>query len=384
MLPNIVRRLVILLLTLFSNEAFAQQSVPGLLSRSNNHFDVVGFHLRSVSHVSELSSFSIQIAERYLPSGGLDFPTNILISLRPEEYVDFKGDYRIRLAERGSVQLDLRWEDTMTLERSCYAISEALLIQYAICNYGIKAPNKLKSWTIDALANDLYLSFRPAEFIDLLKMAQEVDVPQLTEIIEPSLAESIVPSAVGYWLLLTMKSSNLKSPAWRSFFQQAISGIDIEEALSAAIHASQPNTELLPAQTWWEQQLSLIFSKEYEVVETMEVSREWLTQFGRFDTPLKLESQEVSGDLNLDIRAIWTHRAKPEVQELVRARYEILRLRMTRINPAYYNSALSLGALFEGVLNDESSHKYLHSLTMYLSEWVDAKEMQDSLENILD
>ena len=74
----------------------------------------------------------------------------------------------------------------------------------------------------------------------------------------------------------------------------------------------------------------------------------------------------------------------PKVQELVQARYEILRLRMTRVNPAYYNSALSLGELFEGILNDESSYKYLHSLTMYLSEWVDAKEMQDSLENILD
>ena len=102
------------------------------------------------------------------------------------------------------------------------------------------------------------------------------------------------------------------------------------------------------------------------------------------DCLLKEELQGAKVELNLDLRAIWTHRAKPEVQELVRARYEILRLRMTRINPAYYNSALYLGALFEGILNGESSHKYLHSLTIYLSEWVDAKEMQESLENILD
>ena len=32
---------------------------------------------------------------------------------------------------------------------------------------------------------------------------------------------------------------------------------------------------------------------------------------------------------------------------------------------------------------DELAHKYLHSLTIYLSEWVDTKEMQESLENIL-
>ena len=128
----------------------------------------------------------------------------------------------------------------------------------------------------------------------------------------------------------------------------------------------------------------LIFCQEYEVVETMKVSRDWLAKLGRFDAPLMIGLQPANEELKLDLRAVWTHRAMPMVQELVQARYEILRLRMTRVNPAYYNSALYLGELFESILNDDSSYKYIHSLTMYLSEWVDAKEMQDSLENILD
>lgn len=384
MTPNIVRRLVLLLLTLFASSAFAQQSVSGLRSLSNDHFDVIGMHMRSVSYVNELSAFSVQIAERYLPREGLTFPSNILISLRPGKHVDFLGDYRIRFAERGSIQVDLRWEDSMTLERSCYAISEALLVQYAIYNYGTKAPDKIRSWTIDALANDVYISLRSAEFADLLKVAQEMDVPQLTEILEPSRSTFAVPSAGGYWLLQIMKSGTLGRPVSRSLFQQAIAGIDIEGALTAAIESRRPAAELLPLQTWWVQELSLMFDQEYEVVETMGVSRDWLSKLGRFDIPLILGLQPANEELKLDLRAIWTHRAIPKVQELVQARYEILRLRMARVNPAYYNSALSLGKLFEGILNDESSHKYLHSLTMYLSEWVDAKEMQDSLENILD
>ena len=384
MTPNIVRRLVLLLLTLFASSAFAQQSVSGLRSLSNDHFDVIGMHMRSVSYVNELSAFIVQIAERYLPREGLTFPSNILISLRPGEHVDFVGDYRIRFAERGSIQVDLRWEDSMTLERSCYAISEALLVQYAIYYYGTKAPNKIRSWTIDALANDVYISLRSAEFADLLKVAQEMDVPQLTEILEPSRSTFAVPSAGGYWLLQIMKSGTLERPVSRSLFQQAIAGIDIEGALTAAIESRRPAAELLPLQTWWVQQLSLMFDQEYEVVETMGVSRDWLSKLGRFDIPLILGLQPANEELKLDLRAIWTHRAIPKVQELVQARYEILRLRMARVNPAYYNSALSLGKLFEGILNDESSHKYIHSLTMYLSEWVDAKEMQDSLENILD
>ena len=380
----IYRPFTLLFLTLCASGAFAQQTMPGLRSMGNEHFDVIGLHSRSVSHVNELSALSIQIAERYLPPEGLAFPTNILISLRPEDHVDFKGDYRIRLAERGSVQVDLRWEDSMTLERSCYAISEALLVQYAIYNYGTEASNLLRSWTIDALANDIYLTLRPAVFSDLLKAAQETEVPNLAEILESSRSGLAVPNAAGYWLLQTMKSGTFERPDLRSLFQQAIAGIDIEGALTAAIESRRPSAELLPLQTWSLQELSLIFDQEYEVVETMEVSRGWLATLGRFNTPHILELQGAKVELNLDLRAIWTHRAKPEVQELVRARYEILRLRMTRINPAYYNSALCLGVLFEGILNGESSHKYLHSLTTYLSEWVDAKEMQESLENILD
>ena len=384
-MPQVIfRSFVILIFTLYWSGAIAQQSQSGLRSMGNDHFDVVGLHLRSVSYVNELSAFSIQIAERYLSIKGLAFPSNILISLRPEANVDFKGDYRIRIAERGSVQLDLLWEDSMTLERTCYAISEALLVQYSIYNYGFEAPSKICLWTISALANDIYLTLRPAKFADLLKASRGIEVSELNEIIEPSRSGLVAPSAAGYWLLLTMKSGSLDRPVIRSLFQQAIAGIGIEETLAAAISASQPNAELLTVQTWWEQQLSLILGQEYEVVETMEVSREWLAALGRFDSRLILESQESAEEYKLDLRSIWTHRAKYEVRELVKARYEILLLRISRINPAYYNTALSMAALFESILNDELAHKYLYSLTIYLSDWIDAKQMHESLEKIIE
>ena len=249
-MPQVIfRTFVLLLLTLCGCGAIAQQALPGLRSMGNDRFDVVGLHLRSVSYVNELSAFSIQIAERYLPTKGLAFPSKILISLRPEAHVDFEGDYRIRIAERGSVQVDLLWEDSMTLERTCYAISEALLVQYSVFNYGIEAANQLRSWTISALANDVYLTLRPAKFVDLLKAAQETEVSGLNGILEPSRSGLAVPSAAGYWLLQTMKSGSLERTVLSSLYQQAIAGIDIEEALAAALWASQPNAELLPVQT---------------------------------------------------------------------------------------------------------------------------------------
>jgi len=374
-----VRGLVVSLLAFTVAGAVALQAAPGLRSMNNDHFEVVGLHLRSVSYVNELSVYSIQIAERYLDREGMAFPSSILISLRPEEYVDFEGDYRIRLAERGSVQLDLRWEDSITLERTCRAISEALLVQYAVYNHGTEAASNLRSWTVAALANDVYFSLRPAEFSGLLNRTRESETSLLTAVVEPLHSETIVTSDSGYWLLQAMKSGPFKRPVVRSLFQQAVAGIDIEEALTAAVQPTEPTAGVLLGQTWWADQLAALLSQEYEVIEPMETSRLWLAALTRFNEPLTLES----GETELNLRSIWLHRAQPEVQELVQARYEILRLRMTRINPAYFNPAHSLAVLFQSTLNDAPAHKFLHSLASYLSDWEDAKEMQDELDIIL-
>jgi hypothetical protein len=356
------------------------QAAPELRSQRNEHFEVVGLHLRSVSHINELSLVAIEIAGRYLDPEGMAFPMPILISLRPEAYADFEGDYRIQLAGRASVRLDLRWGDTMTLERSCHAIAEALLVQYAVYNFGLEGAKNLRSWPVSALGEELYFSLRSAELVDLVDRTRESDLPPLTAVVQSMQAEPTVASASGYWLLQAMKVGSLKRPLLRSLFRQAIAGGDVEEALTAAVQPSDPTSEVLPGQVWWQGQMEVLLRREYDVIEPMDASRAWLASLTRLDTPLALES----GEIQLNLRSIWTHRAEPQLREMIQARYAILRLRMARTNPAYYNAARSLGVLFERILDDAPSHQYLHALTIYLSDWEDAKEMQDEIENILD
>ena len=357
---------------------------PVLRSQSNDHFEVVGLDLRSVSYVNELSEFTLQIAERYLDRAGLAFPTRILISLRPPEHVHFAGNYRIRIAERGAVQLDLRWEASTTLEQTCRAIAEVLLVQYAVFNHGTAAGSQLRAWPVSALGYDIFHSLRPAKFIDLVERTRAGGLPNFSTLLElPQAqanadAESADPAA-GYWLLEAMKSSSLKRPAIRSLFKQAVAGIDIEDSLNSAVQPNEPTAALLPVQTWWIGQMDALLSREYEVIETMQISRDWLALLARFSAPLTLESEAVK----LNLRSLWTHRAQPQVRELVQARYEILLLRMSRINPAYFNPARSLGVLYEGILRDAPSHQHIHALAIYLSDWEDAKDMQKEIEKIL-
>lgn len=372
-------RLVLALVACWIVAGPALQAAPELRSVRNAHFEVIGTDLRSVSRVNELSQIAIQISERYLEPEGLAFPLPILIRLIPEPDVDFEGDHRIQLAERASVRLELRWGGQLTLERTCHAISEALLVQYAIYNHGLEGGKNLRSWPVFALSEEFYLSLRSAELVALLSRTRESDLPSLTAVVESMQAQPTVGAASSFWLLQAIKSTGLGRAVVRGLFQQAIAGHDIEDALVAAIQPSASDDESLAGEVWWLRQLEALLTREYDVIEPMDASRAWLATLARLDAPLVLES----GETRLNLRSIWTHRSDPKVMEMVQARYEILRVRMPRMNPAYFNAARSLGVLFERILDDAPSHQYLHALAIYLSDWEDSKEMQLEVENIL-
>ena len=66
------------------------------------------------------------------------------------------------------------------------------------------------------------------------------------------------------------------------------------------------------------------------------------------------------------------------MREFIEARYEILLLRIVSVNPAYFNAARSLGALFETYLSEESKrHRYMHGMATFLGDFEDAKDLED-------
>ncbi len=380
-----VGRLLILCLAIWMTGAPVLRAESSLRSRSNPYFEVVGFHLRSVTFVHDLSLFTAEIAERYLEREGIAFPRPILVSLRPEPHANFEGDYRIRIEQRGMVELDIRWEDSMTLEFTCRALCEALLTQYALYNHGHEAATMLRSWPVEALTQEVYLGLRPAEMVDLINGTRGQDVPALTVILESSLRtppvahSNAVDFNAAHWLLNLIKSEGIDRRILRSLFQQAVAGIDVEDALTSVIQSVEPTAEPVALETWWRAGMNSMLDRRYEAVETMEASRVWLASLAQFNSPLQLESEE----LRLNLRTVWTQRNRPEIREWMQARYDILRVRMARINPAYYNPAHSLGLLFEALLYNESPHQYLHALTIYLSDWEDAQDMQEIVEKRL-
>lgn len=369
------RLLVVALFLSLGGIASAQDNLRTL---RNPHFETVGLDLRSVNYINDLTAIVVEISQRYLESEGLAYPMPILVNLRPEEHFDFEGDHQISMGPRGSVQLDLRWEEPLSLERTCYLLTDALLVQYAIFNFGPGAEANLPLWPISGLSSEVYLRLRPSAFMDRAALAKSMPLPSSAEVLFAS-QENPKAASLGFWMLHALKGSSADRATVQNLFQLSLTGTDITEALTAAVQSQSPIESPISLEDWWAAQMQKTLSREYEVVESMETTRLWLHALADFSQPIKVGEEALA----FNLRSLWKHRDTEEVRELVGARYEILKLRLVRANPAYYNPAQSLGTLYEVLLREDSAYRYLHALTIYLSDWEDAKDMQVQLNSML-
>ncbi len=345
---------------------------------SNGYFEIAALDFRSLSYMDDLSNYAVKISGRYLDPEGMAYPKPILVSLLPDEYVDFKGDYLIRIESRNSVELDIRWNKAMTLESCCLALSEALLTQYALFNYGSHAVAILSTWPVSALSKAVYLGLRPAKISHLVNQARVGVVPELSTVLGWKTHKIPgVDTTYGYLFLEAMKSSAFDRRAIRNFFERSLSGENIMQSLAKEVQIKDVHSEVIHLEKWWRKSLASLINRQYEVVESMEESRLWLSAIAGFSNLIRFQSEGTP----LNLRSIWKYRSEPEVRDLIRARIEILGLRLPKINPAYYNSALFLAEVYESLLNDEYSHKYLRALTVYLSHWEDVKDMEEIIED---
>lgn len=370
---------LLLILKLISATSFSL-SATELRTMGNRHFEIVGPDLRSVSRMNHLSMLTVETAARYLEDEGLSFPMPILVSLRPGPFSEHADAYRIRVRERGAVQVDVRWEASLELSTAIQALSEALLTQYTIFNYGRSIDVKIPAWPVASVAEETLIGLRASRFLDSLSDIRGNPPPELLTILKSRLGSRDRAADFGYWLNQCLKSAGVDRATIQRLFRMALAGIKIDQALIVAIQPTAPELAPIDLEVWWQERMAALLEREYEVVESMEETRIWMSAVSNFDAPIQTEA----GVLQINIRTLWKHRDSEALIELVEARYEILRLRMLRANPAYFNAAHSLGSLFEVLLQDGPSHKFVHALAVFLSDMEDAKAMQETIQLYLD
>ncbi|MGB1127258.1 MAG: hypothetical protein ACPG3X_02665 [Opitutales bacterium] len=344
-----------------------------LNTAENTQFEVVGLDRRSVSYVDELSRHLVDVAARYLDQSGLLFPQRILVSLKPEAYVDFDGMYRIKWGEGGFVSLDLRWEDDLSLRTTCRALAEALMVRYAYFNYGEHGLGALPDWPAAAIGTKVYLSLRPAEALDLVRWFDLRALPSVDAVLQRKWTDSVF-DANGYGFLLALERSGVTRLELRRLMLQSLAGVAISDSVGSLIQPEDPVSEPVDLAGWWRASVAQLMVPENDLMESMESSRFWISELSKLDG---------AGIEGLNLGNLWLRRQDPEVRSVIEARYEILRLRILRVNPAYFNAARALGRLFEACLNDDKKHQYMHRLVGFLSDFEDTRELEERVESLL-
>jgi hypothetical protein len=344
-------------------------------------FDVVGTDHRSVYFVETLGNHIVEQCVSYLKAGSHAFPQSIFVALRPEEYVDFEGDYRIHVGIRGQVSLDFRWNASLSLETLCRGVTEAYLIRYANFNYGPNGPDLMRYWAVSALCSQSYLSLRPAEQVDYIHEAREAGLLKISTLLSVDWKAAIehqLSPRQGYWFLSTLRQQGLERSAIGKFMDQAIAGLDVQDSVEAFIRPTDAEGEVITLDAWWQTQMIDYLSQTFDRFESMDVSRAWIAEFANFD------AYRASGGELADLSGLWTHRTDEALRTVINARREIIALRLDRVNPAYFNAAQSLGALYETTLRSDRRFEFIHAFTAYLSDWEDSKRLQDKVQALLD
>ena len=338
-----------------------EAETPRLQSAENAHFEIVALDVRSVNYVEQLSRHIVEASEQLLNRRQMNFPQRILVRLKPAQYADFEGAYRMTIGERGFVTLDLLWEENLSLAQCCHALSEALLLRYAFYNFGPSAAENLRGWTVGTLGTRAFLKLRPALQKALAEEFRQSPPPSL-EVLLSKKWDALPQEGSGYWFFQSLKQSGFASVKIRELYLAAVEGGDVTPMLFELV---QSKSSISP-EDWWAQVLPALASEERAVFEGLASSRQWIGEFAEFE----LEGKPAN------LKQVWMEREAPAVREMLEARLELLRIRIARVNPAYFNAARSLGLLFETMLESDQSHEFIRGLSQFLGDFEETKKIE--------
>lgn len=361
-------------------EAAESQGAPNLELKSHEgpYFDIVSADHRSISYTSDLTSYIAEISERLFAEVPDSFPQKILISLRPEGFIPFETAYVIQTRSGGFVNLDVAWTDELELETYIRALSHAYLIRYAMYLENGRSVGQLPEWLLSALTGEVYLSLRPAQMTTYLQDLQTRQSKNVIEVLAEA-AEFKEPDLGrwGYWLLSGLNEARPKGDLLARITQAALLGRDVKRNLNEYIQPLNFNLPPIDLWGWWLTFIEAHREADVELFESLDSSMLALFELSAFSMEQGGQSQ------TLLLEELWPVREQPEVRKTIEARLQLLRLRLALVNPAYHNSIVTLGTLFEVLLESEQESEYREALREFMNEFEGAKRLHvDTIDAI--
>ena len=350
-----------------------------IYSAESDYFEVVGSDIKSVQYVDELATFSQEILfdEISVRSQGTfaALPRKILIQL-----VKFNSEkyYDLQINSLGFITLTLNWNSSLSLEKTLEGITAAFLTSFSYSYLGYESFNSkpIASWIIQCLSSDIYYKLKPT-------MLRAVSVERLKTVgsnlfSSGFLDTNSINTPQSYILWRYFKSLDLSEAIKKGLIFDSLKGEDVSERFyqQLKVYYMVEIFSSLDLLTKLEQSLHKHRKGQFE---TMETSEEWLDSLIDF-TNVRIEGIP-SNDINY--HKLWLHRSNPDVIQLIKARIEMINLGICRINPLYYNSAQSLGLVYQKLLRGKKAWEVLYFFRDFVNEFDRSKIIHHKTDKFL-
>ena len=110
--------------------------------------------------------------------------------------------------------------------------------------------------------------------------------------------------------------------------------------------------------------LNLKYRNNLGKFETLAVSKNWLEALADFSS-IEIESSKTK--LN-SLHLLCLYKADPRLIEIIKARIHLISLGLSKINPLYYNAALSLALTYQKILDSTEEWESLYYFSDFLDE----------------
>lgn len=358
-------------LSILGTNLFGEDPDARVYSAKNEHFEIISDDPISLAWMAHLSKV---IAADIIHLTGFDAPAiqrKIIVELIPSESNHSLPYYRISLDPRGYYRLHMKWSEQLTVEVAIQAVCEVFLQRYRQNTFGLAQSSQCSRWLQTAVRQWVYLRRFPTERLRFKKSLQDTTNYSLEKSLTASSRRSALTTS-GWECLALLEFIRNDSRSKRAFQTRLIDYLGTR-SLKPQLETIFPELSKQTLDNWWQLKRREVTISVFRLCESIEETRHWLSELAEF------RSLTESHITKMPLQQLWYQRENAQRQKQVRARSLILQQRIQMINPAYFNTARALKALFLSVLNKKTKIEFTHHLLEFQSLKDDTDELRDHI-----
>ncbi len=275
-----------------------------------------------------------------------------LITPEKLEKTGMESDFKVgvEILENGEITISARWDKNLKLSEACMLLSGAFLRKISEMEGGdIK---ESVYWQELAFAKELESRMKTGVIRDMAMAASKYPPPDLKEIFEMSRGkgDAEVNAAKAFWALRSLRQmapSQGELAKLLRFSQKADSGEKLAESVDREWNASKNKA-------YWKCVYEGEIWSRLGGVKTPSDSRDEMASMVAIQYSAK--DGERRGVSNFS--EMWKLREDDNFRAEVSRRTRELRYSLFYVNPLWHNAVVSLGGIFESILNDDEDEFY--------------------------